>query len=53
MSDVWPIVNAERQSLAGDLADLSPDQWATRSLCDGWDVHHVLAHLVAAATMTG
>jgi len=52
MSDVWPIVHAERQSLADDLADLSPDQWATRSLCEGWDVHDVLAHLVAAATMT-
>ncbi len=52
MSDVWPIVHAERQALADDLGNLSSDQWATPSLCDGWDVHDVLAHLVAAATMT-
>jgi hypothetical protein len=47
--DVWPIVHAERKSLADDLATLSPDQWATPSLCDGWDIHDVLVHLVATA----
>jgi uncharacterized protein (TIGR03083 family) len=50
--DVWPIVHAERKSLADDLATLSPDQWATPSLCDGWDIHDVLVHLVATAKMT-
>ncbi len=47
MSDVWPIVHAERQVLADDLGNLSSDQWATPSLCDGWDVHDVFAHLMA------
>lgn len=52
MSEVWPIVHAERRALADDLATLSLDQWATPSLCGGWDVHDVLAHIVATAKLT-
>jgi uncharacterized protein (TIGR03083 family) len=51
-ANIWPTIHAERQSLADELADLRPEQWATPSLCAGWSVHDVLAHLVAAATMT-
>jgi len=47
---VWQVVHAERRRLAGDLASLSAQQWGTPSLCRGWDVHAVLAHLVDAAT---
>jgi hypothetical protein len=32
-------VAAERVGLADDLADLTPEQWATPSLCAGWTVH--------------
>jgi len=49
---IWPTVHAERRALADDLADLSFEQWQTRSLCSDWDVHQVLAHLLSAAKMT-
>jgi uncharacterized protein (TIGR03083 family) len=49
---VWPTIHAERQSLADDLANLSAQEWETPSLCDGWSVHDVLAHLLSAAKMT-
>lgn len=36
---------AERERLATLLADLDPDQWAATSLCEGWRVREVVAHL--------
>jgi uncharacterized protein (TIGR03083 family) len=50
--DIWPVVHAERRALAADLADLTPEQWQTPSLCVGWSVHDVLAHMVATAKET-
>jgi uncharacterized protein (TIGR03083 family) len=50
--DIWPVVHAERRALAADLADLAPERWQTPSLCSGWSVHDVLAHLVATAKET-
>ncbi len=50
--DIWPVVHAERRALANDLAGLTPEQWATPSLCPGWSVHDVLAHMVATAKET-
>lgn len=47
--DIWRTVHAERRRLAADLAGLSDEQWGTPSLCPGWDVHDVLAHLVDTA----
>ncbi|MFB7758070.1 maleylpyruvate isomerase N-terminal domain-containing protein, partial [Streptomyces sp. NPDC056121] len=49
--DVWAIVHAERAALIDDLArsHLTDDQWLKPSLCDGWTVHDVLAHLVDTA----
>jgi uncharacterized protein (TIGR03083 family) len=49
---IWPTIHAERQALARDLADLTPEQWALQSLCSEWNVHQVLAHLLSAAKMT-
>ena len=49
---VWSAVHDERQALITDLESLTPQQWATPSLCPGWDVHDVLAHLVDGATTT-
>ncbi|PRC42795.1 hypothetical protein C6A85_000000108660, partial [Mycobacterium sp. ITM-2017-0098] len=48
-ADVWSFVHAERARLMDDLAALPPEAWATPSLCPGWDVHDVLAHLVDTA----
>lgn len=52
--DVWAIVHAERAALIDDLAHshLTDDQWQKPSLCDGWTVHDVLAHLVDTARTT-
>jgi uncharacterized protein (TIGR03083 family) len=52
MTDIWPTIHAERQSLADDVSGLGDAQWQTASLCDEWTVHDVLAHLLSAAKMT-
>lgn len=36
---------AERRRLADLYADLRPDQWAAPSLCAGWRVREVVAHV--------
>lgn len=51
-SEIWPVVHAERAALARDLEGVPAERWATTSLCPGWDVHDVLAHLVDDATTT-
>ena len=48
-ASVWPSVHVERAALAADLDSLTAEQWATPSLCAGWNVHQVLAHMVATA----
>jgi uncharacterized protein (TIGR03083 family) len=50
--DVWPIVHEERRALLDDLEALAHERWSTPSMCDGWDVHDVLAHLVDSAKTT-
>jgi uncharacterized protein (TIGR03083 family) len=44
----WERVAAERGALVDLFAGLADDQWAVPSLCPGWTVKHVLAHLVSA-----
>ncbi len=51
-NDVWPLVHAERRALIDDLAGLDDEQWSRPSLCDGWTVHDVAAHLVDVALTT-
>lgn len=50
--DIWPVVHAERRALAGDLAPLTPEQWASPSLSEGRTVLETLAHMTATARMT-
>ena len=50
-SGSWSLVHAERAALAADLADLTDEQWATLSLCTGFTVRQVLAHLTAGASL--
>ena len=49
---IWALVHTERKQLAQDLADISSDEWHTESLCAGWSVHDVLAHLLDTAMTT-
>lgn len=51
-SAVWAVVHAERQALINDLGVIAPAQWGTPSLCVGWSVHDVLAHMIDVATTT-
>ncbi|MGW3770189.1 maleylpyruvate isomerase family mycothiol-dependent enzyme [Actinomadura verrucosospora] len=51
-NDVWPMVHAERAALIDDLSHLEGEQWELPSLCDGWTVHDVVAHLVDTARTT-
>jgi uncharacterized protein (TIGR03083 family) len=51
VSDLWATISAERGALASDLADLTPSQWDTPSLCAGWTVRDIVAHLSATASL--
>lgn len=51
-SSTWSLIHAERYALAADLAGLTGEQWATRSLCDRFTVREVLAHLTAGASLS-
>lgn len=50
---VWRTIDSERLSLAALLEDLSPAEWDTPSLCTGWRVRDVAAHLALAHTGVG
>ncbi|WP_067449934.1 maleylpyruvate isomerase family mycothiol-dependent enzyme [Actinomadura macra] len=52
MNEIWAVVHAEREALIRDLEGLPAERWDTPSLCPGWDVHDVLAHLVDDAKTT-
>src|SRR5579863_5347338 len=47
-----PAVAAEYAHLADLLAGASDAQWDTPSLCDGWRVREVVAHMTMAARYT-
>ncbi|HEV7147019.1 MAG TPA: maleylpyruvate isomerase family mycothiol-dependent enzyme [Pedococcus sp.] len=50
MTDLWQLVAAERGAFADDLAGLTEEQWNTPSLCPGWSVRDIVAHMTAAAS---
>jgi uncharacterized protein (TIGR03083 family) len=39
------LISAERRELADLLATLDDEQWDAPTLCDGWAVRHVVAHV--------
>ncbi|MEU4703246.1 maleylpyruvate isomerase family mycothiol-dependent enzyme [Nonomuraea dietziae] len=45
-------LKAERLSLADFLDDLGAHEWETDSLCPGWTVHDVAAHLTMSTRST-
>ncbi|MFJ4709769.1 maleylpyruvate isomerase family mycothiol-dependent enzyme [Streptomyces anulatus] len=49
---IWRMVHAERAALTDDLARLDARQWDAPSLCEGWTVRDVAAHLVDTARTT-
>ena len=42
---IWQVIDAQRTSLADLLDDLSEQEWRHPSLCDGWTVRDVAAHM--------
>ncbi len=48
VADVWQAIDTERSRLADLCEDLSPREWTTPSLCDGWRAREVAAHLTQA-----
>jgi uncharacterized protein (TIGR03083 family) len=48
----WQLIHTERAALADTLATLTPEQWATPSLCGGWTVKQLAAHVMAGAEQT-
>jgi uncharacterized protein (TIGR03083 family) len=44
--DIFEEIADERRAVAEQLAALTPQQQATKSLCHAWSVHDVLAHLI-------
>lgn len=48
---LWAAARTERAALAEDLATLDDAQWRSASLCAGWSVEQVVAHLTAAASL--
>jgi uncharacterized protein (TIGR03083 family) len=52
VGDVWAMVHAERAALIADLEGLDDARWGEPSLCAGWTVHDVVAHVVDSARTT-
>jgi uncharacterized protein (TIGR03083 family) len=50
--EVWRTIYAERSALADVLEILSPTEWEQPSLCPGWTVKDVAAHVVSSAGAT-
>jgi uncharacterized protein (TIGR03083 family) len=46
------LAHDERHDLADFLAGLTPEQWASPTLCEGWCVRDVAAHVVSFEDMT-
>lgn len=50
---VWAAIDRQRLDLADLLDDLAPAEWEQPSLCAGWRVRDVAAHLALAQTGAG
>ena len=44
-SEVWSAIDDQRRRTADLLEQLSEEEWRHRSLCPGWTVRNVAAHL--------
>jgi uncharacterized protein (TIGR03083 family) len=51
-SQVWEWIVQERHQLAAVLADLSTEEWDAPSLCAGWTIRDVAAHVIASPQLS-
>ena len=49
----WQVIEHERLSLADLLEGLTEEQWESPSLCAGWRVRDVAAHVAMAPQVPG
>jgi uncharacterized protein (TIGR03083 family) len=52
MADLKELIRTERLALIDFLETLTPEEWATPSLCGEWTVQEVAAHLAVAASIS-
>ena len=52
MSDDWPKIQVEREACGDLFESLTPEQWASPSWCEGWNVLEVAGHLIAATQLS-
>lgn len=50
--DPWPMIEADRRALAEYLSGLSSEEWNRQSLCAGWSVADVAAHMLVIPTVS-
>ena len=50
---LWHHTHQERLALADTLRTLTPEQWEHPSLCEGWTVKDVAAHIITGHPQTG
>jgi uncharacterized protein (TIGR03083 family) len=48
--EVWTAIDDQRRALLHLLGGLSEEEWRRPSLCEGWTVRQVAAHLVLQNT---
>jgi uncharacterized protein (TIGR03083 family) len=48
MSDDWPKIQVEREACGDLFESLTPEQWASATLCPHWNVRELAGHLIAA-----
>jgi uncharacterized protein (TIGR03083 family) len=51
-TDLWPLIHRQRAGVADMLDGLSASQWDQPSLCSGWQVRDVAAHMIATGHTT-
>jgi uncharacterized protein (TIGR03083 family) len=51
-ADTWDMIHAERSRVADMLEGLNAEQWSSDTLCDGWNVQMVAAHMMNAGEQT-
>jgi uncharacterized protein (TIGR03083 family) len=52
VQQTWKLIHSARGATADSLAELSPDQWASPSLCAGWSVQDTAGHIVVGGEQT-
>jgi len=50
--DTWAMIGAERAALVEALETLAPEDWDQPTLCAGWSVRDLVAHIDVAACQT-